>query len=1792
MAGVTRTRVGQIGRSERRSAVLLMSASIAVLAAGLAQPAAGADLYWDPNGATAGLGGAGSTWNTTNAFWNSDSTGGAGGTVTTWTNGAFDNAFFGGTVGTVTVSGTIDVHNITFNTSPYLLTGGTLNLGGTTPTITVSVNPSTSISSVLTGTAGLTKAGAGGLVLSGNNTYTGTTTISGGTIVVGANGTTGNLGAGAVINNGGLSFSRSDTHTVANNISGSGTLSKTQGAGTTILTGTNTYSGATTLNIGRIQLGDGGTTGTLGTGAVSTAAAGGLIFNRSDTLTVANAMSGQGTLTFAGSGTTIFTGVNTITGAAFFNAGTVQVGTFQNLSTSGTASAMTFNGGTLKTTGVIGNSRAVTLTGTGTFQTDANLTLSGVISGGGPLVKTGAASLILRGANTYGGTTTISAGTLQVGAGATVGALGTGAVINNATLAFNRTDTLTVANTISGSGGVTQAGTGATVLTATNAYTGATAVNAGTLRAGAAAGGQSFGVNSAVTFANVAGATLDLNGFDQTVGSLAGGGTTGGNVLLGAGRLTTGGANTDTSYAGVIGGAGGLTKTGSGVQILTGVNTYAGATNVNAGTLVINGAQTDATGLTTVASGAALGGSGTVGGDVVVQNGGRLAPGNSPGTLTIAGDLTLNATSVLDMEFGQAGVPGGPLNDLIVVGGDLTLDGTVDVTLSAGGRLDPGVYRVMSYGGTLTNNVLSIGATPAGSAFSVQTTVPGQVNLVNSGGLTTRFWDGAAGGKNDGAITGGAGVWQSPTGNDNWTNETGAFNSPWTDEAFAIFSGVGGVVTLDDSLGSVDASGLQFTVNGYSLTGDPLTLIGAEAVIRVGDGTAAGAAMTATIGSVLGGASRLAKADLGTLVLTGANTYSGGTLVAAGTLVVDGDQSAATGLAQVDSGGALAGSGVLGGGVTVNGVLSPGNAGVGELTINGALTLGASAVVNMDFGLAGVAGGALNDLIVVNGALTLDGTLNVAQTAGGAFGPGVYRVINYTGALTDNGLAVGALPSDAASVQTSIANQINLVVAPLGGGGGGGGGGDPDPDPVLPPGPGPGPITDPAPDPTPPPPPPVYNFWDGATALLAADSQVSGGDGVWQAGAGNANWTETSGATNGGYTDGTFAIFAGNGGVVTVDAGQGAVTASGLQFAADGYRVQGDDIVLSGSEAIVRVGDGTTAGAAFTATIASRLTGDTRLVKTDAGTLMLAGANSYTGGTEIQGGTVRGSATSFGVGAIRTDAALVIDQAADASFANAIDGSGTFTKTGAGRLTYTGSGGLSGLTTVAAGSLSVNGSLAQSAVTVRSAASLEGAGTVGATTLQGGATVVPGDGGIGALTVNGAFAQAAGATYQVQLDPDSNASDRILAGGAVSLADGAVLNVARTGTSPYRLGEVYTVLTAQGGVTGTYDLTGDVGMLSAFLGLTDRYDANNVYLTVAQVRAFEEVAETPNQMATATAVTGPVTEPLLYLADASAARAAFDRLSGEPHATLRGVLMTESQLVRDAAFGRLSCTQNERANCEDMGDRAAGWGQLIGGWGKIDGDGNAAGADHAAGGLVAGFDLPAGGWRLGAYAGYTRTDWDVDARAAAGDIGNYHAGVYAGRGWGALGLRLGGGQTWHQVSADRTAAFSGFSDRLKADYDGTTTQVFADVDYRLTAGPVTWTPFANVAHVRVRTDGFAEGGGAAALSVAGETMAATITTVGIRPSTRISLGSAKATLRGTLGWRHAFGDVASTSTNAFAGGDPFAVRGAPLARDAAVAEVGLDMGLGSAGQVSFTYGGQFSGRTTDQRLRLDLRVRF
>jgi autotransporter-associated beta strand protein len=293
------------------------------------------------------------------------------------------------------------------------------------------------VASAITGTGGLVKAGSGTMALTGANTYSGGTTVSGGVLM----GTTSSL-QGNILNNATVAFSQSGSGTYAGNMSGSGALVLQDGGLT--LGGTNSYTGGTTVNGGILQ----GTTTSLQGNIANNSA---VVFNQASTGTYAGVMSGGGVLGVTGGGTLTLTGANSYTGGTLVMAGTLQ-------------------GTTTSLQGDITNNATVAFnqTGAGTY--------AGAMSGSGALVVSGGGTVILTGANSYTGGTTMSSGTLQ-GSSSSL----QGNILNNASLVFSQSGTGTYAGVISGAGSMTLQGGGTLSLTSDNTYTGPTTVNASTL---------------------------------------------------------------------------------------------------------------------------------------------------------------------------------------------------------------------------------------------------------------------------------------------------------------------------------------------------------------------------------------------------------------------------------------------------------------------------------------------------------------------------------------------------------------------------------------------------------------------------------------------------------------------------------------------------------------------------------------------------------------------------------------------------------------------------------------------------------------------------------------------------------------------------------------------------------------------------------------------------------------------------------------------------------------------------------------------------------------------------------------------------------------------------------------------------------------------------------------------------------------------------------------------------------------------------------------------------------------
>jgi autotransporter-associated beta strand protein len=276
------------------------------------------------------------------------------------------------------------------------------------------------LSSPVSGTGKLVMDIVGTLFITSDNTYSGPTILTSGTLQAGSTGalspnsaftvnsildlngfnsTIGSLsGTGIVVNNGTaaatLTVGNDNTNSVFSGVLENGsttTLALTKiGAGTLILTGTNTYTGGTTINGGTLQLGNGGTTGSI-VGNVTDN--GTLAFNRSDVFTFGGLISGTGSVRQIGTGTTILTADNSFTGGTTINGGTLQLG----------------NGGT--TGSIVGN---VTDNGALAFDRSDILTFSGVISGTGGVEQIGTGTTVLTAANTYTGQTTVDDGSLIV----------------------------------------------------------------------------------------------------------------------------------------------------------------------------------------------------------------------------------------------------------------------------------------------------------------------------------------------------------------------------------------------------------------------------------------------------------------------------------------------------------------------------------------------------------------------------------------------------------------------------------------------------------------------------------------------------------------------------------------------------------------------------------------------------------------------------------------------------------------------------------------------------------------------------------------------------------------------------------------------------------------------------------------------------------------------------------------------------------------------------------------------------------------------------------------------------------------------------------------------------------------------------------------------------------------------------------------------------------------------------------------------------------------------------------
>lgn len=368
-------------------------------------------------------------------------------------------------------------------------------------------------------------------------------------------------------------------------------------------------------------------------------------------------------------------------------------------------------------------------------------------------------------------------------------------------------------------------------------------------------------------------------------------------------------------------------------------------------------------------------------------------------------------------------------------------------------------------------------------------------------------------------------------------------------------------------------------------------------------------------------------------------------------------------------------------------------------------------------------------------------------------------------------------------------------------------------------------------------------------------------------------------------------------------------------------------------------------------------------------------------------------------------------------------------------------------------------------------------------------------------------------------------------------------------------------------------------------------------------RDFAALAQTRNQTALANAIESigfsagnAVYDAVVQLADdAAEIRRSFDQLSGELHGSVRSSLIEDSRFVRNAANDRLRAAFGQSAGDQPVlayaangaqvevdatYEGAAFWGQAYGSWGSFDADTSSIKLDRQIGGAIIGGDLRLNSWRVGAMAGYDQSEIQADRQKSVTNTRTL--GVYAGSQWGKTSLRLALAQSWHDIDTNRSVQIPSLPDYVQGEYSATTRQAFSEIGYALISRDRSHLEaFANLAQVSARTDAFGERGGAASLDATKATNHVTFTTVGLRGSQRIELGETAAMLRGSAGWRNASGDISTEGLHAFSAGDAFAVAGAPIAKDAAVFETGVDVRFNATTTFALTYTGQIADRTHD-----------
>jgi autotransporter-associated beta strand protein len=788
-----------------------------------------------------------------------------------------------------------DISGVTTSATINGLYGtGTVNLGNKALTVQGATQPS-SYSGVMSGTGALTYAGTGTLTLAGDNTYSGLTTISSGTLALNGSGVISS--SSALNDNGTFDISGVTTSATINGLYGtggtnlgsktlivqgatqpvaySGAMSGTGGAltysgtGTLTLDGLNTYTGATTVSSGTLQIGDATYTGssayiTSSTGNISVASGATLSVYGQTFNGASNTASNAGTVQFlGGAGSGASTNFTTNTGLLDISSATAGVSIAGIGSTSGTG--------------------AVHL-GANTLSIGANTSaISGIVSGagGGLTYAGGTNTLTLSGVNTYSGLTTVTSGTLALAgsgsiassavddngtfdiSGATAattisGLYGTGTVsLGNQTLTVQgATQPSAYSGVMSGTGALTYSGTGTLTLAGLNTYTGATTVSSGTLQIGDAThtGSNAYITSSIGDIAVASGATLSVYG--QTFNGATNTASNAGTVEF-LGGVGSGASTNFTTNTGILD----ISSATAGVSIAgIGSTSGTGAVHLGANTLSI-GANTSA--ISGIISGNGGGVTYAGGGNTLTLSGANTYTGTTTvtsGAVALTGSLSSSSSLVNNAIFDMSGAGNTSITNLNGTSNSADVNlGSNTLTVAGSGSY----YGILSGTGDLTYTGAGILTLGGANTFTGTATV-------SSGTLV---------------LTGSV-----------------ASTSNLTNNAVFDMSGATGDVTIVNFGGTNTAALMKLGSNNLIING------------------------TDTYNGAISGTGQVTYSGTGTQVFNGANSFTGATTIASNGMLVLGQSAsyssaALQGDVSINASGTLQGYGTINGAVTNNGII-------------------------------------------------------------------------------------------------------------------------------------------------------------------------------------------------------------------------------------------------------------------------------------------------------------------------------------------------------------------------------------------------------------------------------------------------------------------------------------------------------------------------------------------------------------------------------------------------------------------------------------------------------------------------------------------------------------------------------------------------------------------------------------------------------------------------------------------------------------------------------------------------------